>query len=400
MQHPVVNHMLPNVSEFIQSHPLYATDEASLADWKASCKESWSLLSDEFLTEEERAYGTSILSIFVEAYENLARHVAAKKHSSATHWSTAERLAAIQHLLEKPQIEQRTEEWYQEAATLLSASQFSTILKSGRTRGQLVLQKVSPDSLDTRRRQTCVLTEALNPFTWGIRFEPIVKQIYQSLTATRVVELGRLRHPTDSRLAASPDGLVVEGPEERMGRFVEFKAPVTRKIMSIVPDDYMVQMQIQMEVGGVEECDYLEVKFNSKYGAKDGAPIPENVAYYGQIYLIGNFETGEILRYEYSPLKDMSWEPTLDASANEMIIETISWWTNEWYLTTIGRSRAWFASVQPAIESFWADVDKAKRGEFQLPETTRKKKEPVCKIMVSENNEMVHEDTLLIVSDE
>ena len=90
-------------------------------------------------------------------------------------------------------------------------------------------------------------TQDLNPFTWGIRFEPIVKQIYQALTGTRVVDLGRLKHKTDKRLAASPDGLIIEGPDQRLSRFVEFKAPVTRKILSIVPEDYMAQMQIQME---------------------------------------------------------------------------------------------------------------------------------------------------------
>lgn len=389
MQYPVINTMLPNVSEFIASHPLDATDEASIAEWKLSCKESWNLLSEEFLNQEERAYGTSILSTLLVAYEDLARQVAAKKHKSATHWIMAERLAAIQTLLSKPQIEQRTEEWYQESIGLLSASQFNTILKSGRTRGQLVLQKASIDPPDMSRRFTCVLTQNLNPFTWGIRFEPIVKQIYQSLTATKVVDLGRLRHHTDPRLAASPDGLVVEGPEERVGRFVEFKAPVTRKILSVVPEDYMAQMQIQMEVGGVEECDYLEVKFNSRYGSKGDPPMPEDAPYYGEIYLIGNMMTGEILRYEYSPLKDKTWEPTLDMGADEMIIEIISWWTNEWYLTTIGRSRSWFASVQPAIEAFWQDVEKAKKGEFELPPSSRvrKEKEPVCMILEDKNDD-------------
>jgi hypothetical protein len=284
----------------------------------------------------------------------------------------------VERLLLTPQIEQRTEAWYLDAAGLLSASQFNTILKSGRTRGQLVLQKASGAPPDSAQRRTCIKTQELTAFTWGIRFEPLVKQIYQDLTHTRVVDLGRLRHPTDSRLAASPDGLVVEGPAERYGRFVEFKAPVTRKILSVVPDDYIVQMQIQMEVGGVEQCDYLEIKFNSGYGSKQMIEEKDPV-YSGIIYLIGSQDLEEPIRYEYSPLNNKVWKPT-GMQENECILEEIPWWTSEWFTTTVGRSRSWFASVQPAMLAFWDDVEKAKREEYVLPASKRQKKDPICMI--------------------
>jgi hypothetical protein len=392
-KHPVVTTMLANVPEFLSQHPMEGTDVASLEEWKASCESSWATLDAACLTSEESSYGKAILSSLIDAHTDLAQRVATKKHATAGTWSEAERRRSMEALLKRPQIEQRTEAWYIDAAGLLSASQFSTILvRSGRTRGLLVMEKAAAQPVDTSNRRTCVMTQELNPFTWGIRFEPVVRQVYEHLSGAKVVDLGRLRHPTDNRLAASPDGLIVDGPVERIGRFVEFKAPVTRVINNTIPEDYVTQMQIQMEVGGVEECDYLEVKFNSLYGAKPSAeqPTNETIAYQGHIFLIVAEDTHSPIRYEYSPLNDLGWEPTVGPT--ELVLECIPWWTNTWYTTTVGRSRSWFASVQPYIKSFWEDVAKAKEGTFQLPASTRKPKAAVCTIMEDPSEKTVVED--------
>jgi len=382
----MVQIMIPNVLDFISQHPIYNTDAASIKEWRSNCEASWKLTISEEIPVAEYIYGSTILATFLDSYENLMELVDEKKRTTVQSWSLDHRRAAIQSLLSRPQIEQRTDEWYTDALGLLSASQFSTILKTSRTRGQLVLEKAICAPIDTSNRRTVVFTDDLNPFTWGIRFEPVVKQIYQHLTNTVVVDLGRLKHPKDPRLAASPDGLIKEGPDTRLGRFVEFKAPVTRPIINKVPEEYIVQMQIQMEVGCVEECDYLEVKFNSKYKTLPFIDRPADAKYFGTIYGIGDIE-GRILRYEYSPLMNDIWTPLIQE--NEQILDKIPWWTSTWYLTTIGRSRSWFESVQPAVESFWADVKKAKEGTFLLPESTRKRKEPVCKIIEDEQEKKV-----------
>ena len=371
--------MLQNVSEFLSHHSLEGLDDASLEQWKLSCHASWKLLAEDFLAKSDAMRGERILHTLLEAYADLARLVASKRYKSASGWSQAERRRSMEALLSRPQIEQRTEAWYLDAAGLLSASQFSVILKSGRTRALVVVQKAAAEPPDAGNRRTVVTTADLNPFTWGIRFEPIVNQIYEHMTSTKLAELGRLKHSVDPRLAASPDGLVVEGPPDRLGRFVEFKAPVTRTILDKVPEEYMAQMQIQMEVGNVEECDYLEVKFHSQYAKKDAQAIPESAPpYYGVIHLIVHKETGEPIRYDYSPLNTHTYESVLED--HEELAERIPWWCNQWFIKTIGRSRAWFASVQPAIQTFWEDVEKARQGTFVVPPSTRKKKEEVCLI--------------------
>ena len=44
------------------------------------------------------------------------------------------------------------------------------------------------------------------------------------------------------------------------------------------------------------------------------------------------------------------------------------------------RDEAWFASLKPKLDDFWADIEKAKTGEFVLPESSRKKKDVACMI--------------------
>ena len=377
---PVANEMLPNVVEFLSQYPLTGTDATSMALWREQCEASWSLLASTYLTPAEAAYGTSLLHTMLTAYQDLAHLVAFQSYSATDRWPLAERTRHMEALLNRPQVEQRTEQWYKDAANLLTASQFGTLLLKGqRARALLVMDKAS-GNVDTSSRRTVVLTEELNAFTWGIRFEPVVKQVYQVLTGTQVVELGRLRHRSDPHLAASPDGLVVKGPEQRLARFVEFKAPVSRTIVNVIPEEYQCQMQIQMEVGDVEECDYLEAKFQSAFGPKVCPERPESASYWGTIYIIGN-DAGELLRYEYSPLKDDVWRPDLEET--ECIVSEVPWWLETWYLTTVGRSRTWFASVQPKLEAFWADVEAARKGDFKVPESTRKSKVASCKFVDS-----------------
>lgn len=293
----------------------------------------------------------------------------------------------VNRLLSLASTAQRTEEWYKQGQQVLSASQFATLFKSPRTRAQLVVEKAKVVLTPPSAPRLCCASMDIRPFDWGIRFEPVVKAIYEHTTKTRLADLGRLIHPTISGLAASPDGLVVEDlPEslqKRKGRFVEFKAPITRQINDQVPEDYMKQMQIQMEVGDVSFCDYFEVSFLSPYGLKEFIAPSDPLDLKGQLFLIGEAETDRPLRYEYPPINDFTWTPTL--SETEVILETIPWFCKRTFLKTIPRSKCWFESVKPAMQRFWEDVEQARLGNFVVPESTRKKKEIICEVMDEPN---------------
>lgn len=286
--------------------------------------------------------------------------------------------ANMKRLLNKASTAQRTLEWYKQGQTVLTASQFATILKGPRTRGQLVIEKAATVT-DIQKKTNCVRTEDIRAFDWGIRFEPVVKQLYENITSSNVTELGRLLHDKDDHLAASPDGLVTEG--DRRGRLVEFKAPISRPIKADeVPEDYWIQMQIQMEVADLELCDYFEVKFSSPYGLKEWTKPPETDINHGKgtIFLVGDKED-EQPRYYFYPKFGTDEEPTL--KDDEVILERVPWVSTAYNLKTVERSKTWFTSMTEQITRFWTDVEDAKKGSFVLPESTRKRKAEVCLIV-------------------
>lgn len=291
-------------------------------------------------------------------------------------------------LLDKDQVAQRTPQWYTETRNLLTASELSKIFKSPRTRGQLVMAKAidaHPKSISQMPLQSCFMT----PFDWGIRYEPVVKRLYEQRFNATVAESGRLYHPTLPRCAASPDGIVLTGP--RAGRLIEIKCPVTREIGNDIPEDYYAQMQQQLEVTGLELCDYVEVKLRAPYSSPapasyEGPALPGG---FGVVWLIET--TGEddqvTFRYVYSEPGTCPQDPPTPLEPNEMVVERAEWSLMGWHLVTVRRNRSYWESALPKIQAFWADVESARRGEFQLPEGRPRKaqtpKEEPCRIILT-----------------
>ena len=266
-------------------------------------------------------------------------------------------------LLAREQIEQRTPAWYAQTAVVISASELSTLFGPPRARAQLVMAKTM---LPAPRPQIHARTSAsMGPFDWGIRFEPVVKQIYCHLYQAEIKELGRLTDLEDPRVTASPDGLVSTGP--RAGRLIEIKCPVTREPDGSVPKDYYVQMQLQMRVTGCEACDYVEAQFVSPYSKELGRIGPGQFC--GEIALIYDSETTD-MRYEYGPLQGVV-DPEM--GENEMLLERIPWSLYSWQEQVVRRAEGWWAGVKPVIDAFWEDVERAKRGEFVVPEARPRK---------------------------
>lgn len=387
--------MLLHTSELLEGIPYERPEES----WEAEALALWSTIRPS-LTDVERDLGTTIFLTLVDLCKDVysqAERVQAEAQQTEqpeTKQPEAEQEEqeiikspqelTIERLLSAPQVEQRTAEWYEESLQILSGSQYATIFKTPRTRGHLVLEKAGLVKREFTPKNV-VYTEDISAFTWGIRFEPVVKAIYEDMTQSTVKDLGRLRHSTNPKLGASPDGLVTTG--ERMGRFTEFKAPVSRGIQQEkIPEDYWIQMQIQMEVGDVEECDYFEVQLVSRY-KQPYVPPTNEPQYKGRVYLVRtavprtyvHYETGEqvtdegeVLRYEYSPVNpEDSWAPQL--GEKDEIAEVIPWHMETYQLKTVKRDREWYQTKGiPAEATFWTDVEAAKAGTWTLPESSRK----------------------------
>ncbi len=278
-------------------------------------------------------------------------------------------------LLNQRQSQQRTEAWYSEMSDLLTASELGTIFKPGRTRGQLVLAKASAQARAGGASSLPVPSELMTAFDWGIRFEPVVKMIYETMfPGTKVHDVGRLYHPTLARCAASPDGVVL-GTGERAGRLIEIKCPVSRDITSAaIPADYYAQMQQQLEVTGLEECDYIEVKIRSKYSKDSALLVPGEALYRGCVWRLEKEEDGNhFSKYAYGAINDFApVQPPLEEGWR--VVEVIPWEAVKINLVTVKRDRTWWAAAEQKIAEFWADVELARRGAFVLPPSTRSKK--------------------------
>ena len=96
---------------------------------------------------------------------------------------------------------------------------------------------------------------------WGQKYEPLSVLIYENNYNTRVEDFGCIKHTKYTFLGASPDGINVDTNSQLYGRMLEIKNVVSREINGIPKKEYWVQMQLQMEVCDLDECDFLETKF-------------------------------------------------------------------------------------------------------------------------------------------
>lgn len=349
-----------------------------LEDWSAVCpppshkalKDSWKNEMAEYVASVDE--GTLVESI----YAGLAE--------AFTEWEGDDFIEAVNHdqthsLMQRPQTTQRTSDWYTEFKRCLTASELYKVFGSPRERGTLVLQKSGKIELSSRSGSAVVLRSHMNPFDWGICFEPVVKLILEHHWGSILHEVGRFVHLTDTRLAASPDGLIIRSLKhpDMGGHLLEIKCPKSRVIGLKIPMEYFYQMQLQLEVTGVRACEYVEAKFEFV----DSINVSQN-NWYGKIAVVGCFheEASDWLpcKYVYGPLYDLDWKPEL--GLNEKVLEINQWVCDKIHHERVYRDEAWFASLMPKIEEFWSDVEKSKLGEFILPESSRKKKEVACLI--------------------
>jgi hypothetical protein len=215
----------------------------------------------------------------------------------------------------------------------------------------------------------------MSPFDWGIRFEPVVKQIYERRHGVQISDLGRLVHPTNPRIAASPDGLISAATnpgENRLGALIEIKCPISRDLDDKVPADYYTQMQLQLEVTGLEVCYYVEARFRSPCAARNaqhmivGPPVIEGVLWLVEHKdPVSGFES---CRYVYGPVGAAPEEPPCHLiGQHDVVIERIPWALMAWNDIEVHRSPTWWDGLQPKLAAFWDDVERARRGEFVVP---------------------------------
>ena len=323
-------------------------------------------LYESELSEKNKRKAEKLCEFVHNAYEQFLEKAINPEWTKKT---VEEREAHIVALCARPQVEQRTDAWYAQAATVLTASEFSTLFGSARGRAALVQAKANPPP-PSPPRALAHRSEDIGPLTWGVRFEPVVKQILVKKWSCEIKEMGRLIHATDSFLAASPDGLIVKCPhKEKVCRLVEIKCPYTRKVGGDIPFDYWVQMQIQMEVADIDECEYVECELVSKRPGQQLVDL-SGCKFTGNVYL---WEKDGALAYEYDQVEREGWT----------LVEEIPWGLHKYHNKVVRRDRAWYDSTHIWRQAFWTDVARVKEGlELLEPVTpmSPKVKVNVCKI--------------------
>lgn len=162
-------------------------------------------------------------------------------------------------LLRAPGIAQRTPAWYAARQTMVTASDIAQALDCAKfgTQRDFFQKKCGADE------EQKPFNASIPPLKWGIMFEAVANAIYARRNMCAVHEFGLLRHATVPFLGASPDGI------NDRGVMLEIKCPWRRKITGEIPDQYYYQIQGQLEVCGLDECDYLECGFREEFSAAE-----------------------------------------------------------------------------------------------------------------------------------
>lgn len=369
------NKMFCMISEIARIHTSYTpfpSHEDNQKKWFLQLHNSIESVSASFSNDEKEKIH-KIESLFYSMYNQFLKY-------STISRSKEEVKIVIENIFNKHQVEQRSNQWYDDMKHMITASEFSKLFDSERTRGLMVLSK----TLDTERRATTLAkpTEYINAMDWGVRFEPVVRNYLETEWNCKIYESGRLKHATNSRLGASPDGIIIEcsGPDgiiecsdsdsDKYGRLVEIKCPYSREVGKKVPFDYWCQMQIQMEVTNLNECEYVEVEIVSK-SPKNPVIIFDESDVVKTMYLL---KKDESFIYSYS---DEGRDNLL--KNDYLLIEDITYTFKKVYNVLIKRDLEWYEHTKKFQDAFWDDVEKAKNGTFILRET-RKKKNDECLI--------------------
>lgn len=168
--------------------------------------------------------------------------------------------------------EQRTEEWRQERAGKITASNFGAaiavtpgegVYKTGPRKGQV---KVPEPTLERTRLMRTLAFERLagipklevgaKSLSWGRDLEDAAKEAYMVDTGALVEDSGFVLHPVHTFIGASPDGLIgTDGG-------IEMKCPHDEQVhiqtwLEGMPEGHIAQVQGNMLVTGRQWWDFI-----------------------------------------------------------------------------------------------------------------------------------------------
>ncbi len=311
----------------------------------------------------------------------------------------------IQGLREIPQPVQRTPEWYKFRWNLITASNAWKAFETQSTINQLIYEKCQPlkDFNSENDYEEIKMVNTNTALHWGQKYEPLSVMIYEHIYGSKVEDFGCIQHPVYKFIGASPDGIVIESNTGRYGRMLEIKNIVNREINGIPKKEYWVQMQLQMEVCDLDECDFLETKFieypdflsytnDSSKSCFQGTEFNSYVTTADGNYkgIIVYFHTKEGRpHYEYMPLdlwtqEDVAnWEEQMvhkyeSEPYNYTFMKFIYWRLEKISCVLVLRNKDWFNKNVGQLEKVWNIIEQERVTGYQhrAPVKREKKDQP------------------------
>ena len=292
----------------------------------------------------------------------------------------------------KPQPAQRTPEWYEFRHTLISASSANKAFGTEASVNQLIYEKCQPLRVadDASSPRPVNVDSSLH---WGQKYEPLSVMLYEFLYTTKVDDFGCIRHDDYSFIGASPDGINVDPDSDRYGRMLEIKNVVSREITGIPKKEYYIQMQLQMEVCDLDECDFLETQF-VEYENEDQykADIVSRKGIIIHYHLVNEQKPF----YVYKPISnddvdDEQWAYEINEKyledANVIWIRNCYWRLAKMSCILVPRNRQWFADNIAQLETVWRIIEKERVTGYahRAPKKREKKTDDVgggCLLLV------------------
>ena len=321
----------------------------------------------------------------------------------------------IQHLRDIPQPVQRTPEWYKFRWNLITASNAWKAFETQNTINQLIYEKCQPlkDFTIEPVDEEIKMINTNTTLHWGQKYEPLSVMIYEHMYNSKVEDFGCIQHPVYKFIGASPDGIIIQSNTGHYGRMLEIKNIVNREINGIPKKEYWIQMQLQMEVCDLDECDFLETKFieypdylsyrnDSSIASFNGEEFNSYVTSRDGSYkgIIVHFHKSEgSPHYEYMPLNlwtpdDISnWEETIVQKYecqpyNYTFLKFIYWKLEKLSCVLVLRNKEWFKNNVGQLEKVWKTIEQERISGYEHRAPTKKqKKEQSTKSYVDSNKE-------------
>ena len=268
-------------------------------------------------------------------------------------------------LLQLPLMKQRTEEWYEARKTRLTASDLYDAIKGGNV------------SIKLAKKKANIIADTINynvipALKWGTMFEPMATRCYsQKMNDIAIHDFGLVCDTENEHFGASPDGI------NELGIMLEIKCPYSRKIEDgVIPEKYKMQIQGQLAVCKLKECDYIECVFKSidsvdEYLALDGDGGEGEDVRHGVIAEYYN-QKGEYVYYYSEP--NQTPEECVDAICDnrddsrdvrireeKLKFSKYTYWRLDEMIIqrVVFNAKAW-ETIVPKINTFWESVEEYK----------------------------------------